>query len=163
MNLKHIAKQIVSASSPILDKYVTSKYKLKLDYVDIFPKSEEEHKELLEQLKSLGKPIWSGSTGKTYLLDEPIETDKGLLKLLRVRIFDNSKLAFRGHPDYAVKKEEYDDFKDYLLKQENVNLMKRPEYEMVEIWDEDFDVAVYFPSIPLTEDVEKKLNKLKGN
>ena len=156
MKLLDITKQIVASSSKVLDKYVPAKYDLTLDYVDIFPKSEDEYKELLNQLKTLGKPVWQGSTGNTYMLEEPIETVKGVLNLLRIRTFDESKLIFRGHPDYTIKETQYEEFKEDLLKQGNVNLIKRTDYEMIEIWDKDFEVAIYFPSIPLTQDINKK-------
>lgn len=161
MSIEKISQEIVKRSQPILDKYVPAKYTLELDYVDIFPKSKDEHAELLKELKTLGKAVWPGSTGYTYKLHSPIQTVKGDLWLLRVRIFDESKIIFRGHPDYAVAKAYYENFKEDMMKQENVNLIRRPAFDMVEIWDENFEVAIYFPSISLTEDVNKKLEKLK--
>lgn len=154
MHITQITQNIVTSSIPVLKKYVPAKFTLTLDYVDIFPKSEKEHDDLLIEIKKLGVVVWSTSTGDTYKITTPIKTEQGELSLLRVRDWDKSKTVFRGHPDYTLEKGWYEALKTHLLKHRQVNLITRPEYEMIEIWDTDFDVAVYFPSVPLTEDVE---------
>lgn len=151
VDVKKIAQDIVERSIPILEKYELNEFSPILDYVDVFPKSEEEHRKLSTVIKTTGEPVFNTSTGTAYKLFEPIDTAKGKLNLLRVRIYDPTRLGFRGHSDYAI--DNYERAKERLLKMETVKLLDRKSYEMIEIWDKQFEVLVYIPNVPLSKDV----------
>ena len=77
-----IILEIVQLADVIIKKYIDEE--LVLDYVDIFPKSEEERLKLLEEISKLGKQISSTKTGPIYLLNKLIQTKYGNLKELRI-------------------------------------------------------------------------------
>lgn len=119
-----------------------------LDYVDIFPKSEEERISLQEVLNKLGSEICKTKTGPTYLLSKPLPTKFGPLKLVRVRIYDKQKKQ-KGAPDFEVK--NYKKFKEKYLKKQCFHLIERPKYEMIELNVKNSNVLIYFPNETLSE------------
>lgn len=146
-----IILEIIQLADVVIKKYIDEE--LVLDYVDIFPKSEEERLNLLEEINKLGKQISSTKTGPIYLLDEPIQTKYGNLKLVRVRIYDNQKTQ-RGAPDFKVK--DYAKFKEKYLGKDFFNLIERKEYEMLELDIKNSNVLIYFPSETLAESLGLK-------
>ncbi len=146
------AMEIVDKSLPILKKYKLLHLSPLLDFVDIFPKSVEECTKLTSELRVLGSPVFSTETGATYKLHVALPTASGDFSLVRVRKFDPTKLEFLGHPDYVFK--NYAMVKELLLRDPHVNVVTRPEYEMLEIWDKDFEVCLYVPSVPLSNDIK---------
>jgi hypothetical protein len=124
----------------------TNESDLPIDYLGIFAKDDDEFEEIERLLTILGKPGDKTATqsGSTFLLDKPLNTPAGRLKVLKVRRPDPTRPQ-RGAPDFRVK--DYQNFKEkYLLSGENSNfsLMVRKEYEMLEL--KGIDVLVYFPS-----------------
>lgn len=125
----------------------TEEKNLPVDYIAIFSKNEQEFKNLEQLVRPLGKEIdkQTSKTGLTFLLDQPIKTSAGLLKLLKVRKPDPTR-SQRGAPDFRVH--NYQQFKDkYLQKSGNFTLMIRKDFEMIEL--KGVDVLVYFPNKPL--------------
>ncbi len=122
----------------------TDENALLLDYMGIFVKDDAEFVLINDLLKTLGTPgdKTATSTGVTYLLNEPIETSAGTLKVLKIRKPDPTRPQ-RGAPDFRVG--DYLKFKKkYLSNGHNFSLIIRPEYEMMEL--KGIDVLVYFPS-----------------
>jgi len=120
-----------------------------IDYVAIFSSDDQEFKNLMIVAESLGKEIdkETAKTGRTFLLNEPMETLAGKLSLVKVRLPDATR-AQRGAPDFKVK--NYLQFKEkYLQSSGNFTLMVRKDYEMIEI--KGVDVLVYIPSKTLGE------------
>ena len=86
-------------------------------------------------------------TGFTYLLNEPIKTPYGSLKLVKVRLPDPSR-SQRGAPDFKLL--DYQKFKEKFIRSSgDFTLMLKEEYEMIEI--KGVDVLVYIPNKTLGE------------
>jgi len=139
--INHIVNQGLQAISENTDEK-----DLLIDYIGIFSKDDNEFIDLDRLVSTLGKPGDKTATqsGSTYLLDEPLNTPAGPLKVLKVRKPDPTRPQ-RGAPDFQVK--DYPTFKEkYFSKGQNHNfsLMVRKEYEMLEL--KGVDVLVYFPS-----------------
>lgn len=122
----------------------TDENALPLDYMGIFAKDDDEFEEMEKILKSLGTPgdKTATSTGLTCILNQPISTPAGPLKVLKIRKPDSTRPQ-RGAPDFRVS--DYASFKEkYLPSGSNFSLMIRKDYEMLELKGDD--VLVYFPS-----------------
>lgn len=110
-------------------------------------KDEQEFKNLEQLVRPLGRKVdkQTSKTGVSFLLNQPIKTPAGLLKLLKIRKPDPTRPQ-RGAPDFRVK--DYQHFKDkYLQKSGNFTLMVRKDLEMIEL--KGIDVLVYFPNNPV--------------
>ena len=117
--------------------------RLVVDFVDVFAGSEEEYKELCAFLITIGRIVDKSPTGNAVLLKNPHKTSYSVLKLVKVRVYDEKKGKYLGAPDFRV---DYADFKEKYGK--HCNLIKRESYEMLELVGED--VLVYFPSETLS-------------
>lgn len=141
-----IILELVQLADVVIKKHIDEE--LVLDYVDIFPKSENEKVELSKEINKLGKQISATKTGPIYLLDKPIQTNYGILRLARVRIYDSQKTQ-RGAPDFKVK--DYAKFKEKYSGKEYFHLIDRKEYEMLELDIKNSNVLIYFPNETLSE------------
>lgn len=115
-----------------------------IDYVAIFSKDEDEFKNLNLIAQTMGPQVdkENSKTGQTFLLDDPIETPAGKLKLIKIRIPDDTRPQ-RGAPDFKIP--NYNEFKNkYLQTSGNFTLMIRKDFEMIEI--KGIDVLVYIPN-----------------
>lgn len=63
-----------------------------IDFIDIFPKSEEHKTELDNEISKMSLLIQKTERGNIYLLNNPIKTKYGILKYVKIRIFDESRL-----------------------------------------------------------------------
>ncbi|MFA5022297.1 MAG: hypothetical protein WC508_04430 [Patescibacteria group bacterium] len=124
----------------------TDEKDLPVDYMGIFSKDDAEFADLERLISTLGKPGDKTATqsGSTFLLNKPIHTSAGPLKVLKARKPDPTRPQ-RGAPDFRVS--DYAAFKEkYFLSGHNSNfsLMIRKQYEMLEL--KGTDVLIYFPS-----------------
>jgi hypothetical protein len=122
----------------------TDEFPVTIDYLSIFAKDEAEYQDLIEYTRELGKATDEklAKTGKTIILKSPIETEAGLLKVIKIRKPDATRPQ-RGAPDFRV--DDYQEFKSkYIMANGNFTLMLRADYEMIEL--KGVDVLVYFPS-----------------
>lgn len=124
----------------------TDEKDLPIDYMGIFSKDDTEFTEMERLVCTLGKPGDKAATesGSTYLLNEPLNTPAGPLKVLKVRKPDPTRPQ-RGATDFRVN--DYLSFKEKYLSSclnSNFSLMIRKEYEMLEL--KGVDVLMYFPS-----------------
>lgn len=72
---------------------------IELDFMDIFPKSQIERTEIEIELRQKAKCIEKEEKGEYYLLNTPINTILGVLRVVKLRIFDNKKNK-RGTMDF---------------------------------------------------------------
>lgn len=86
------------------------------------------------------------NNGPFIKLHQPITLSKSKLELLRIRQPDPYRLHV-GCDDFKV--ENYENFKNQFLKKSpnNLRLIKRPGYEMIEFFHPDYDVLAYVLSI----------------
>lgn len=146
--VNYIVKQGLSA---IRDN--TDEKEVAIDYVAIFSKDKVEFKNLEIIAESIGREVDKNTakTGRTFLLNEPLKTPAGILRLVKVRKPDSTRPQ-RGAPDFKIK--NYQHFRDkYLQSSGNFTLMTRKDYEMVEI--KGTDVLVYIPDNTLGERLDE--------
>jgi len=100
---------------------------LKIDFIDLFPISEE-HKSLLDnEAKSISKIIKETERGNVYLLNNPIKTKYGNLSLFKVRFFDETRLNWEAAADFVVG--------DRKVLENKVGRDSRFKYIVREDWD----------------------------
>jgi len=145
-DLQKIVNYIVSQGLLAI-KDNTDESGLAIDYMGIFAEDDAKFAEMEKLVSTLGTPGDKSATsrsGSTFLLDKPLITPAGPLRVLKVRRPDLTRPQ-RGAPDFRVG--DYSAFKEkYLLsgKNSNFSLMLREKYEMLEL--KGVDVLVYFPS-----------------
>lgn len=119
--------------------------KLPITYLTIFAHRPEEYEKLIAFAGELGKPEETNN-GLRFNLKTPIRTRAGMLKRIRIRKPDPYRTQV-GCADYDVG--DYTDFRDKYLatRPDNVRLIERPGYSMLEFHDPDFDVFAYVFSV----------------
>ena len=100
----------------------------------------------LKKLASeIGEVIKNTPSGPLYHV-KPISTVSGQLKLLKIRNPDVTKPE-RGDADFTVS--NYHNFKSKYLSQSRFKFIPRPNFEMIELMDSEFDIRAYFSNPPL--------------
>lgn len=120
-----------------------------MEFVCIFCHNEEEYREFTLEAETLGRIVETTPSGYTYLLDKPIATVAGPLRLVKIRKPD-PKLTKRGDADFNT---DYEDFKKRYGSDPKFELVKRPTFEMLRLSDPDFDVMTCFSSIPKSKEL----------
>lgn len=117
--------------------------KLPIKSLTIFSHSEDEYENLMKILFTLGT-FHNENNGPRVKLNQSIVVEDNKIEYLRIRKPDIERPQV-GCNDFET---EYQAFKDeYLDKHpEHLRLIKRPEYEMIEFFDPDFDVLAYVVS-----------------
>jgi len=125
-----LAKKIIGRTFPIMS-------------LTVFTHSEAEFELLNKVLDDLGKP-YDYNNGPRVELYSPIIVDNNQIKYLRIRKPDVERSQM-GCNDFETN---YMKFKNkYLSKYpNNLRLIKRPEYEMIELYHPEFDVLAYIVS-----------------
>lgn len=141
--MEELVKKIVSDAERLKDKY-TDRKGVPVNYACIFCHSEKEQETFLTEAGKLGKVILETSTGPIFRVQ--IETVAGKLQLLKIRKPDSTRME-RGDADFTIS--DFDNFKNEYLKVPKFSLIKREDYEMVELSELGADVKVYFSSKPL--------------
>ena len=119
-----------------------------IDFIDIFPISKE-HRQLLDkEAIEIATLIKETERGNIYLLDEPVKTKYGNLRLIKIRFFDETRLNWEAAADFVVKdrnvlkqKVDYDNRFKYIV---------RPDWDAIEF--KTNDTLVYFLE-PLASEV----------
>jgi hypothetical protein len=141
-----VVNYIVDESIKLKNKY-TSEINVPIEFACIFSKDDNEYRDFTETIIEIGKVVQDTPTGSTYLLINPIETQAGILKLVKIRKPDPSRKE-RGDTDfntnYSVFKKKYQDNPLF-------ELIKRDDFEMLRLSDPKFDIMVCFSSIPLSK------------
>jgi hypothetical protein len=151
-DFKKMIQLIVKQAINLKDQHVDEK-NAPLSYVCIFSQRNDEYSELVKMAKELGKIIEETPTGLLFQIS-PMQTPAGVLQLLKIRVPDSTRPE-RGDADFSIS--NYSSFKTKYLSQQGFKLIKRKNYEMIELVDANYPVRVYFPNVPL--DKELGLNK----
>jgi hypothetical protein len=150
--LSKLISSIVANAKKLKDKH-TRFLEAPVNYSAVFSQSETENKALLSAAAKLGK-IWRKTpTGPIFLLNAPLTTAGGKLRLIKIRSPDPTRPE-RGDADFTVP--DYPVLKKEFLGRKGVRLIERPEIEMIEITDQAFDVRVYFSDPPIDNQLDKK-------
>ena len=101
-----------------------------IDFLDIFPRSEEHKKMLDTEALNLGYIIEQTSRGNFYVFHNPIKTKFGELKIIKIRIYDETRLPWLGAPDFNVL--NYDIFKNTYINDKRFTYIEKPTYKGLE-------------------------------
>nr|AQS33672.1 hypothetical protein [uncultured archaeon]AQS33716.1 hypothetical protein [uncultured archaeon] len=140
---KHLldaVRYVVEHASDLCDK--TIGMRLPISSLTIFAHYSDEYDKLIKIVKKLGKPF-NENNGPRIELSKPIKLSGNIIRHIRIRIPDPYRMQV-GCCDFDVK--SYDPFKKKYLKCKNLRVIKRPEYEMIEFFDPDYDVLAYIVS-----------------
>ena len=124
-----------------------------MEFACIFCQNEEEYAKFTSLIENRGKIAEDTKSGFTYLLNEPIETISGPLRLIKIRKPDPLRLE-RGDADFNT---DYKNFKGKYQENPRFELVKRDTFEMLRLSDPDFDVMACFSNIPISKILNIKL------
>lgn len=145
--IEKIIKYIIPKTLELNKLYLTNE-QIYINYCAIFCQSEEEFDALNTEAKQLGIVIEDTPTGPLYKFIKPLKTLAGSLWLLKVRKPDVTRPQ-RGDADFTLK--DYLSFKnEHLTDSQHFSLIKRKDFEMIELKDLQFNVISYFSNPPLT-------------
>ena len=144
VELEALIKEIVRQAKELKDKYTQEQTAL-VNYSAIFSHSQSEYNELIEAASKIGKVVDNTPTGPLFQI-KPIDTISGKLKLLKIRIPDQTRPE-RGDADFTVP--NYEAFKAIYLTKPEFKLLERKNFEMIELSASGFKVRAYFSNPPL--------------
>ena len=126
-----------------------------MDYVDIFPRSEEDRVLLNDEAIKIGNIIEKNERGTTYRLNKLIPTELGNIELFKIRKFDETRLPWLGAGDFVVN--DFDKFKKKYQNAKNCKYVEAPTYNAIEI--KTNNTLAYVMDIPTSE--YYKINNVK--
>lgn len=141
-----LVNYIAKAGIKLKDKYVDER-DLEIDYIAIFSQNKTEYDALYKAAEKMGKVADNTPTGDVFELHKSIESIIGNPKLLKIRKPDITRPQ-RGDADFNS---DYKNFKEKYLNNKRFTLIKRDDFEMIELKDESFDVLAYFSNTPLSK------------
>ncbi|MCI8587675.1 MAG: hypothetical protein HFJ49_03580 [Clostridia bacterium] len=125
-----------------------------IDFIDIFPTSEEHRVELDKEASKISKLLKKTERGNIYLLNQPVKTNYGELKYLKIRYFDETRLNWEAAADFVVKDRNV--LMNKVGKDKRYSYIKRPEWDAIEFKTEN--TLIYFLN-PLASEVYGNINK----
>ena len=134
------AVDYVAKQTTLLCKKITgNEYPIR--YLTIFSHYAEEFSDLRQIVESLGQ-IVDANNGYAVKLKNPIQLANGELEKIRIRKPDRERPQV-GCNDFAIP--DYELFKktQLLNHPNNLRLIERPGYEMIEFFDPEFDILAY--------------------
>lgn len=144
--LKKKIQDIVTRAASLKNKYIDDK-NAPVNYACIFSQNDEEYAELVEAAHKIGDVVKETPTGLLFWIN-PLKTVAGDLRLLKIRLPDVVRPEL-GDADFTIL--NFLGFKKKVLSKSEFKLIKREDFEMVELVDPEFDVRVYFSNPPLDE------------
>ena len=144
-----LVKDIVNKSNILKNKY-TDEINAKVNYACIFCKDEDEFNNYIAILKEDNNDIIEDTYSGPLFRLKDLETVAGMLKLLKVRRYDDKHLDL-GDADFTVN--NYEKFKDKYIDKPNFKLISGDGYEMLELMEEGNEVRTYFSNPPLDEEL----------
>jgi len=145
-------QQIVSDSHKLAVKH-DADANAPVNYTCIFTHNLDEYEELVGTAIQLGTMALDTAMSPVIRLDRPIDTVAGQLDLIKIRKPD-PKRTERGDADFTLP--NYKSFKNRQLGKDGWSLISRPEMEMLELIDSDFDVLAYFSHPTLADVIEQQ-------
>lgn len=145
-DLKIFVQNIVNDAKSLKDKHI-DEIDAPVNYACIFSHSMDEFKHLVEIVSEMGEILFDTDKGPVFHIT-PLVTVAGNLKILKIRKPFKERPE-RGDADFTIR--NYEDFKKNYLGQVGFRLIKKRDFEMVELADKTFDVLAYFSNPPLDE------------
>lgn len=119
-----------------------------IDFLDIFPKSEEHRNQLDKEISKIAVLLETTERGNVYALNNPIETKYGKLIYVKIRIFDKTRLNWEAAADFVVKDRNILMMK--VGKDTRFSYIKREKWDAIEFKTDN--TLVYFLN-PLASEV----------
>ena len=119
-----------------------------IDFIDLFPISEEHRKILDEEAIKIGMIIEKTERGNVYLLNTQLDTEYGKLSLVKVRFFDETRINWEAAADFVVKDRTV--LEDKVGKDPRFKYIVRPDWDAIEFKTKD--TLIYFLN-PLASEV----------
>jgi molecular chaperone GrpE len=152
--LFELINEILTESKRLKEKYYSAE-NLTLEYVCVLTHDSKEYDFYSEEVLKLGEIVEEGN-GIIVNLYENKKVENENVKYIRIRKPD-SKNSQKGFVDYSV--EDYEDFKSRYAKSEVVKVVKSHNgSELLELRDNEFDVLIYIPQNPLSQELQKSKN-----
>ena len=145
-------QSIVSKSAELKNKY-TDATNVPVEFGCIFCQSEAEYQKFISTITPLSKVVEDTPSGFTYLLNNPIDTASGPLKLVKIRKPD-TKILQRGDADFNT---DYGEFKKKYQNNPSFELIQREKFEMLRLSDSSFEVMACFSNLPKSKVLEISL------
>jgi hypothetical protein len=144
-NLIRAVRYVASETSAMAEKIIGKN--LPISSLTIFSHYPEEFEFLSKLALALGI-LYNENNGPRVTLSEPIIVNANTITHLRIRKPDKERPQVGCNdfdvPDYSTFKEQY-----LPLYPDNLKLIKRPEYEMIEFSHPDYDALSYVVSIKM--------------
>jgi len=137
--------QTIVAGAFELCKAKTNQDQAPVNYACVFSQSEQEYETLLAVAKQLGKVVQETAMGPVFYI-EPLKTVAENLRIIKIRKPDEKRKE-RGYADFTV--DDYATFKKTYLGKPGFGVIERPNMEMIELIDPDFNFIAYFSNPPL--------------
>ena len=150
-NLIKTINYIVSRCIELKNKF-TDELLAPVEFACIFCQNEEEYNKFTNVIEKLGKIVEKTPSGFTYLLDMPLKTIAGPLRLIKIRKPD-FRLE-RGDADFNT---DYKKFKNRYQRDPRFELVKYKTFEMLRFSDPEFDVMACFSNVPKSKNLGIKL------
>jgi hypothetical protein len=133
--VSHVAEQASRLCTQVIGE------QLPITYLTIFAHYSDEYENLVDILHSLGETM-EANNGLRTKLEKPIGMNGQTITDVRVRQPDPYRMQV-GCCDFGI--DDYRVFKQSNLLQhsQNLRLIKRPKYEMIEFFDPNYDVLAY--------------------
>ncbi|MCH5167586.1 MAG: hypothetical protein J1F35_06845 [Erysipelotrichales bacterium] len=119
-----------------------------IDFMDIFPTSEDHKVQLDQELISISTILEETERGIVYALNNPIDTKYGKLKYVKIRFFDETRLNWEAAADFAVVDRNI--LLDKVGKDNRFKYIERPDWDAVEF--KTNNTLIYFLE-PLASEV----------
>ena len=119
-----------------------------IDFIDIFPTSEEHKRELEDEISKISKLLKETERGNVYLLNQPIKTKYGELRHIKIRYFDETRLNWEAAADFVAK--DRNTLMNKIGKDTRYSYIKRTEWDAIEFKTDN--TLIYFLN-PLASEV----------
>ena len=120
----------------------------RIDFIDLFPVSEEHKKLLDDEAMKIGKIVKKTERGNVYLLNTPLITEYGQLGLVKVRVYDETRINWEAAADFVVKDRKV--LENKVGKDPRFKYIVRPDWDAIEFKTKD--TLIYFLN-PLASEV----------
>lgn len=111
-----------------------------IDFIDIFPTSEEHKKQLDNEVSKISKLLKETERGNVYLLNNPVKTKYGELRHIKIRYYDETRLNWEAAADFVVKDRNI--LMNKVRKDKRYSYIKRTEWDAIEF--KTNDTLIYF-------------------
>lgn len=150
--LSGMINYIVDRSVQLKNQFTNEK-SASIEFACIFCQNKKEYVEITKEIHGLGKIVEKTPTGFTYLLDIPLDTNSGKLRLIKIRKPDPGRKE-RGDVDFNTN---YQRLKEKYTNDPKFEQVKRTTFEMLRLSDPNFDVMVCFSDTPKSKVLGIKL------